>query len=92
MKGPILVSGHVSQQLINIKKTSLDSDLKASVTIEFMVTDDESMLNYLRVATLQGAAAVFSAMPAQQDLFDRETAEAPKGGGNGAGKKEPVHA
>jgi hypothetical protein len=88
MKDALVIVGKVFNQLINIKKTSLDSELKASVTIEFMVTDDQSMTNFMRLARMQGDAASFCAEPAQPDMFDKTAAESNSAGPDGNGHKE----
>jgi hypothetical protein len=93
MKSAIHVSGPVSQQLVSIKQTKLDSDLRASITFEFLATTDETMLNYMRLVRLQGEAVALSAMPGQLDMFDKMAKSEPKAfGGNGEKKKELVHA
>lgn len=88
MEGAVIFMGNVSAQLINIKKVSIDSELKVAVTIEFMATEEQSKENVFRLIQLQGDIAEMTVRPAQGELFDAVSKSAAEGGN---GKKNADH-
>lgn len=93
MQNPVIIMGDVSAQLINIKKVSIDCELKVSVTIEFMATEEASKENVFKLIQMQGNIAEMTVRPSQRDLFN-EAGTTPDESGNGAKTEElePVHA
>ncbi len=56
------------KQLVNIKKVSVDSDLKVSVIVEFIASNRESKENVFELIELQGDVVEALFEPAQQRL------------------------
>ncbi|MEM7827853.1 MAG: hypothetical protein QW561_00780 [Candidatus Aenigmatarchaeota archaeon] len=65
------------RQLVNIKKVSVDSELKVSVVVEFLASDRDSKENVFNLIEMQGDAVEASFEPAQKNLqFEKDFAEA----------------
>ncbi len=56
------------RQIVNIKKVSVDSDLRVTVTLEFIASNAASKEKVFRLIELQGDVVEASLMPSQQDL------------------------
>jgi len=56
------------RQIVNIKKVSVDSELKVTVTVEFIASNRESKENVFNLIELQGDVVEVSFEPAQQRL------------------------
>jgi len=56
------------RQIVNIKKVSVDCDLKVTVILEFMASNSESKENVFRLVELQGDVVEAFLMPSQQEL------------------------
>ncbi|MEM7828702.1 MAG: hypothetical protein QW561_05110 [Candidatus Aenigmatarchaeota archaeon] len=56
------------RQLVNIKKVSVDSELKVSVVVEFIASDRDSKENVFNLIELQGDVVEASFVPAQKNL------------------------
>ena len=72
------------KQIVNIKKVSVDSDLRVTVTLEFIASNGASKENVFRLIELQGDIVEASLMPSQQelpigDMHDKEFAAGPVG-------------
>lgn len=72
------------RQVVNIKKVSVDSDLRVTVVLEFIASNAASKENVFRLIELQGDVVEASLMPSQQELpigepIKREFAAAPAG-------------
>ncbi len=95
MQNPVFVFGTVAAQMVNIKKVGVDSELKVSVTLEFMATDQSGKENVFKLIQMQGDVASLTVTPAQGELFDeagKDTADAKGGNGKKQEEREPVHA
>lgn len=56
------------KQVVNIRKVSVDSELKVSVIVEFIASDRVSKENVFRLIEMQGDAVEVSFVSAQQGL------------------------
>jgi hypothetical protein len=56
------------RQIVNIKKVSVDSDLRLTVILEFIASIGARKENVFRLIELQGDVVEASLMPSQQDL------------------------
>ncbi len=56
------------RQFVNIKKVSVDSELRVTVTVEFIASNRESKENVFELIELQGDVVEASFEPAQQKL------------------------
>lgn len=63
------------RQIVNIKRVQVDSELKVTVILEFMVASLKSKENVFRLIEMQGDVVEASLMPSQQDLPIGEPAE-----------------
>jgi hypothetical protein len=92
MQNPVIVTGDVVAQLINIRKVSIDSELKVSLTIEFMATEEKSKENVFKLIQLQGDIAEMTVRPSQQDLFEHAPVAPDPDSGNGRKEQELAYA
>ena len=96
MENPVIVFGAVTAQMVNIKKVGVDSELKVSVTLEFMASDQAGKENVFKLIQMQGDVACLTVTAAQGELFDEASKDAASDAKGGNGKKteerEPVHA
>jgi len=72
------------RQVVNIKKVSVDGDLRVTVTLEFIASNSSSKENVFRLVELQGDVVEASLIPSQQELpigdpIERELMAAPAG-------------
>lgn len=72
------------RQIVNIKKVSVDSDLRVTVTLEFIASNGASKENVFRLIELQGDVVEASLMPSQQELpigemYEKEFVAGPVG-------------
>lgn len=56
------------RQIVNIKKVSVDSDLRVTVVLEFIAANGASKENVFRLIELQGDVVEASLMPSQEEL------------------------
>lgn len=56
------------KQLVNIKKVAVDSELKVTVTVEFIASSRESKQNVFDLIELQGDVVEVTFEPAQEKL------------------------
>ena len=96
MENPVIVFGAVTAQMVNIKKVGVDSELKVTVTLEFMATDQAGKENVFKLIQMQGDVSCLTVTAAQGELFDEASKDAASDAKGGNGKKteerEPVHA
>jgi hypothetical protein len=96
MQRTVIFMGYVSKQMVNIKKVSVDSERRVSLTIEYLATDEKARENVFKLIDLQGEMAEMTVRPAQGELFDEAGQGAAKETGGGNGQKieevEPAHA
>ena len=95
MQNPVIVFGDVTAQMVNIKKVAIDSELKVSVTLEFMASDQAGKENVFKLIQMQGDVASLTVTPAQGELFEavaKGSAEGGNGRKNGDREPEAAHA
>jgi hypothetical protein len=56
------------KQIVNIKRVSVDSDLKVTVTLEFIASNTVSKENVFHLIEMQGDVVEASFEPSQQEL------------------------
>ena len=56
------------RQIVNIKKVSVDSELKVSVLVEFIASNREAKENVFSLIEMQGDVVEASFEPSQQEL------------------------
>lgn len=56
------------KQIVNIKKITIDSDLKVAVVMEFIASNKESKENVFNLIGMQGEIIEASFMPSQEEL------------------------
>ena len=56
------------KQIVNIKKVSVDSDLKVTIQVEFIASNREAKENVFKLIGMQGDVVEASFDPSQQDL------------------------
>ena len=71
------------RQIVNIKRVSVDSDLRVTVVLEFIASNAASKENVFSLIELQGDVVEASLMPSQQELplgaSEERAFEAPAG-------------
>lgn len=56
------------RQIVNIKKVSVDSELKVTVQVEFIASSREAKENVFQLIEMQGDVIEASFEPSQQEL------------------------